>query len=429
MLRKLFDRWRTKTREYGEYPVLRGTFQQLDRFLYSSPERTHSAPHIRDSNSVQRLMNNFVVASIPCWLIGMWNLGEQTSFAMNAIGMQSLEGWRGTLADMLSIAYDPTSVGTCFLIGLLYFLPTLLVALLTGAFWEALFAQWRKRPVDEGLLSIAWLFALILPATVPLLQVAFGMTFAIVFGKAIFGGAGRYLVSPPLLGLAFLVFSYSAIIYAPGAWIPVPGYDEPTTIELAVEEGGLPALLSVGYSWELLFIGNQPGPVGITSALGCLLGAIYLIVTGTASWRIMAGSAIGMVGTVLFMNAVGPADNPMFAVPWTWHLVIGGWAFGTVFLATDPVAAATTHPGRWGFGILVGSLTVVVRITNPSYYQGVMFAILLASIFSPLFDYVVVELNIARRKARSHAQTPSPKNIAGTAGVAGSGPQPTADST
>lgn len=400
MLHNFFDKWRQKTREYGEYPVLRGAFQQLDRFLYSSPSRTTAAPHIRDANNVQRLMNNFVVASLPCWLIGTWNLGEQTSFAMNAIGMESLEGWRGQFVEFLGIAYDPASIGASFLIGSLYFLPILLVALVTGAFWEALFAQQRQRPVDEGLLSIAWLFALILPATVPLYQVALGMTFAIVVGKAIFGGAGRYLVSPPLLGLAFLVFSYSAIIYAPGAWIPVPGYDEPTTIELAVEEGGLPALLSVGYNWKLLFIGNQPGPVGTTSALGCILGAIYLIITGTASWRIMAGSFAGMVGAVLFMNAVGPAENPMFAVPWTWHLVIGGWAFGTVFLATDPVAAAVTRPGRWSFGILVGALTVVVRTTNPSYYQGVMFAILLATIFSPLFDYAVIERNVRRRTAR-----------------------------
>jgi Na+-transporting NADH:ubiquinone oxidoreductase subunit B len=400
MLRKLFDKWRPITREYGSHSILRGTFQQLDRFLYSSPTRTSSAPHIRDANNVQRLMNNFVVASIPCWLIGTWNLGEQTSFAMSAVGMTALDGWRGALINALGIAYDPASIGACLLIGLVYFLPILFTALLTGAFWEALFAQKRGRPVDEGLLSIAWLFALLLPATVPLYQVAIGMTFAIVAGKAIFGGTGRYLVSPALLGIAFLIFSYSTIIYAPGAWIPVPGYDEPTTIELAVEEGGLPALLSVGYNWPTLFIGNQPGPIGITSALGCLLGAAYLIITGTASWRIMAGSFIGMVATVLLLNAVGTADDPMFAVPWTWHLVIGGWAFGTVFLATDPVAAATTHPGRWGFGILVGVLTVVVRITNPSYYEGVVFAILLASIFSPLFDYVVTQNNVRRRQSR-----------------------------
>jgi len=402
MLRKLFDNWRQRTREYGDRAVLRGAFQQLDRFLYSSPSRTAGAPHVRDANNVQRLMNNFVMASIPCLLFGLWNLGEQTSFAMNAIGMESIEGWRGSLIASMGISYDPESIGACMFIGLLYFLPILLVALVTGALWEALFAQKRGRPVDEGLLSVAWLFALILPATVPLYQVALGMTFAMVVGKAIFGGTGRYLVSPVVLGIGFLIFSYSNIIYAPGAWIPVPGYDEPTTIELAVEEGGLPALLSVGYSWKMLFIGNQPGPIGITSILGCILGAIYLIFTGTASWRIMAGSFIGMLGTVLIMNSVGTLDDPMFAVPWHWHMVIGGWAFGTVFLATDPVAATTTHPGRWGFGILVGILTIVVRVTNPSYYEGVIFAILLASVFAPLFDYVVVERNKKRRLRRLH---------------------------
>lgn len=405
MLRKLFDRWRPKTAEYGEYAVLRGAFQQLDRFLYSSPARTTAAPHIRDANNVQRLMNNFVVASIPAWLIGVWNLGEQTTFAMQQVGMEALEGWRGTLVAILGVPYDPLSIGACMVIGLLYFVPTLLTALVTGALWEALFAQKRSRPVDEGLLSVAWLYSLILPATAPLYQVALGMSFAMVVGKAIFGGTGRYLVSPALLGVAFLVFSYPDLLFGEGAWIPVPGYDEPTTIELAIEEGGVPALLSVGYDWTLLFIGNQPGSVGITSAFGCLLGAIYLAITGTASWRIMAGSFVGLVGTVLFMNTVGPPDDPMFAVPWTWHLVIGGWAYGTVFLATDPVAAATTHPGRWGFGILVGVLTVIVRITNPSYYQGVIFAILLASIFSPLFDYIVVERNIKRREERLQTRT------------------------
>lgn len=403
MLRKLFDQWRHKTREYGEYSILRGAFQQLDRFLYSAPTKTSVAPHIRDANNVQRLMNNFVVATLPCWLIGLWNLGEQTSFAMNAIQLEALAGWRGSVIANLGLVYDPESIATSVIIGLLYFLPILLVALVTGAIWEAVFAQKRGRPVDEGLLSIAWLFALIVPPTVPLYQVAFGMSFAMVFGKAIFGGTGRYLVSPALLGVAFLVFSYSALVYAPGAWIPVPGYEEPTTIELAVLEGGVPALQSVGYEWRLLFIGNQPGAIGLTSPLGCLLGAIYLVVTGTASWRIMAGSALGLIITVLIMNATGPADNPMFAVPWTWHLVLGGWAFGTVFIATDPVAAATTHAGRWGFGLLVGALTVIVRITNPSYHDGVLFAILLACMFSPLFDYIVVQRNIKRRQARQQA--------------------------
>jgi len=288
--------------------------------------------------------------------------------------------------------------------GLLYFIPIFVVALLTGALFEALFAKLRQRPLDDGLLSIVWLYSLILPPTTPALQVALGMAFGLVVGKAIFGGTGRYLVNPSILGLAFLVFSYSALVFGQGAWIPVAGYDEPTTIELAVEEGGVAALQSVGYQWWHLFIGNQPGPVGVTSILGCLLGAIYLIFVGSASGRIMLGSLIGLIGTVWLLNAFGPADDPMYAVPWTWHVVIGGWAFGTVFLATDPVAAATTNPGRWGFGIIVGVLTIIVRVTNPSYNEGVIFAILLATIFSPLIDYVVVERNIKRRRLRIGAE-------------------------
>jgi Na+-transporting NADH:ubiquinone oxidoreductase subunit B len=399
-VRKGLDKLRPAFGEYGKFVAFRGVFQLLERFLYSSPATTTSAPHVRDTNSVQQLLNNFVIASLPCWLIGLWNLGEQTNLAMQIVGMSAAPGWRGSILTLLGVSYDPSNMVACFIHGLLYFIPIFLVALLVGAFWEGLFAHFRQRPADDGLLAIAWLFVLVLPATVPLIQVALGMTFAIVVGKGIFGGMGRYLVSPPLLGLAFLVFSYSNLLYAEGAWIPVPGYDEPTTIELAVEEGGVPALLSVGYAWRQLFIGNQPGPLGVSSALGCLLGAIYLLWVGAASWRIMLGSFLGMIGTVLLLNNLGPADEPWFAVPWAWHMVIGGWAFGTVFLATDPVAAAVTNPGRWGFGIMVGALTIIVRVTNPSYYEGALFAILLASIFSPLFDYVVIERNIKRRRQR-----------------------------
>jgi len=404
-MRELIDRLRNKLYRDSDNSIGLSTLQLLDGFLYSSNATTDGAPHVRDSMNVQRLLNTFVVASIPCWFVGIWNIGEQTNLAMQVMGIVAAPGWRGGLLELLNVGYDPTSIGACLLHGFLYFLPIFVVALLTGAFWEVLFAQQRKRPVDDGLLAIAWLYTLILPATAPLLQVALGMTFGLVVGKAIFGGSGRYLVSPVILGLGFLVFSYTSLVFAPGAWIPVPGYDEPTTIELFVDEGGVPALLSVNYTWLQLFLGNQPGPIGVTSIFGCLIGAVYLIYTGVASWRIMLGSFIGMVASVLLFNALGPANNPVFAVPWTWHMVTGGWAFGTVFLATDPVAAANTNPGRWGFGILVGVLTIVVRVTNPSYYEGVIFAILLASIFSPLFDYVVVERNIKRRKRRLEGQS------------------------
>ncbi len=404
-MRRVFDRLRPKFEEKGKHAAYRGLFQLLDRFLYSSPNGTIGAPHIRDANNVQRLMNNFVIASIPCWLIGLWNLGEQTNFAMAQIGMTEAPGWRGAVMATLGIGFDPQNVAACFFHGFLYFLPIFVVALLTGAFWESVFAQQRRRPVDEGLLAIAWLFALVMPATVPMYAVVLGMSFAIVIGKGIYGGMGRYIVSPIVLGFAFLMFSFPDLFFSEGTWIPVPGYDEPTTVELAIEEGGVPALQAVDYQWWQLFVGSQSGPIGITSILGCLLGAVYLIISGTASWRIMLGSLIGMIAATLLLNTLGPEDNPMFHIPWYWHLVIGGWAFATVFVATDPVAAATTNPGRWGFGILVGSLTIIVRVTNPSLFQGAVFAILLASIFSPLFDYFVVERNIKRRAQRAGATT------------------------
>ncbi len=371
-----------------------------DRFLWSRYRPTLTAPHVRDRNNTQRLLNNFVIASIPCALIGCWNLGDQIHVTLELLGRSELEGWRAQLMHALGLDFDPSSIGAGLMHGLLYFVPILLTALLAGALCEVLFAVGRNKPVDEGLLSNAWLFSLILPPSIALPQVALGMIFAMVVAKGIFGGTGRYIVSPPVLGLSFLTFSYSSVLFGADTWVPVPGFEDLTTIEIAVLEGGVRGLELVDYSWLQLFIGNQPGPIGVTSALACLLGAAWLIYTGSGSWRIMAGSAIGMVLSVSFLQAIGPADDPLFDTPWYWHAVIGGWAFGTVFLATDPMAAATTRAGRWVFGVMVGLLTILVRLTNPAYFEGVVFAILLASIFAPLCDYFVVERNIKRRQAR-----------------------------
>lgn len=361
---------------------------------------TVSAPHVRDASSIDRLLNRFIVATLPCWLIGMWSVGHQIAVGMQIAGIESLPGWRADLINGAGLPLDPSNVVSCWLHGFLYFLPIFISALIVGIFWEVVFAAGRKRPLDEGVLCFAWLFALIMPPTASLFHIVYGMTAAMVLGKAIFGGTGRYLVSPPILGICVLFLSYSDVLHGAEVWIPLAGYQEPTTLALAMLEGGVPALTAVDYSWLQLFIGNQPGPFGVTSALGCLLGAAYLILTGAGSWRIMAGSTIGMAGTVALIGLLAPPDNPILSIPWFWHAVLGGWAFGTVFLATDPTAAATTRTGRWIFGILVGVVTIVVRLTNPSYFEGVVFAILLASIFAPLCDHFVIERNIARRRAR-----------------------------
>ncbi|MGI9263372.1 MAG: RnfABCDGE type electron transport complex subunit D [Gammaproteobacteria bacterium] len=401
-----FMAWLRARTAPGEGPTIGNSIVELfDRFLYGGDARTIGAPHVRDSISTHKLLNTFVIASLPCWLLGMWNVGEQINLAMEIMGQEAALGWRGDFIALLGVGYDPDSLGANLFHGFLYFMPDFAIALATGAFLEALFAKYRQKPVGEGLLAIAWFYTLMLPATASPALVMIGMAFGLVVGKLLFGGAGRYVVNPAVLGIAFLVFSYSAILFGYGAWIPVPGYDEPTTVELALDEGGVPALLSVNYTWKLLFLGNQPGPMGVPSILGCIIGAAYLLYRGVASWRIMLGSFIGMVGTALLFNAFGPADDPNFAVPWYWHMVIGGWAFGTVFMATDPVAAASTNPGRWVFGLFVGALTIIVRVTNPSYYDGTLFAILLASVFAPLFDYVVVQRNIKRRLNRQ-AESP-----------------------
>ena len=369
------------------------------RFLWSSNAVTRSAPHLRAANNVQRMWSYFVIASLPAWLIGLWSLGHQTNMAIIDFQIEEVSGWRGWFLTQSGIGFDPASIGACITHGLLYFLPVIAVALAVGAFWETLFATVRKKPLDEGLLAIAWLFALMLPATVPMVQVALGMSFGIVFGKLIYGGSGRYLLSPALLGVAFLVFSYPILLYSEGAWVPLANYDQPTVLELLTDEGGLGVVAAVDYSYWQLFLGDKPGAVGVVSTLGALIGGLFLVLTGVVSWRLILGSAIGFIGVSLISNAVAP-DHTLFSVPWYWHMVMGGFVFGTVFIATDPVAGPMTNPGRWGFGILVGSLTMIIRLFNPSYYEGVMFAILLASIFSPLIDFVVIELNIRRRKLR-----------------------------
>ncbi len=371
----------------------------VHRFIWSSNTVTRSAPHIRDANNVQRLWNYFVFASLPAWLIGLWSLGHQTNLAIADFQLEEVPGWRAWLLSQSGIGFDAFSVMGCFVHGFLYFLPIFLVALLIGALWEAVFATVRKKRLDEGLLAIAWFFALLMPATVPMYQVVLGMTFGIVVGKLIYGGSGRYLVNPALLGVAFLVFSYPALLYSEGAWVPVAGYDQPTVLELVTDEGGLKVIAAVDYSYWQLFFGDRPGAIGAVSPFGALLGALFLVWTGVASRRVMLGALVGLVGMALLANAVAPG-NDLFAVPWYWQFVLGAFVFGAVFIATDPVAGPMTTAGRWGFGLLVGVLTMLIRLVNPSHYEGVMFAILLASMFSPLIDFAVTEMNIRRRRLR-----------------------------
>ncbi len=370
---------------------------QLQNLLRVPAPPTLKAPHIRSDASVQAYWNAFVIASLPAWLAGLWSVGHQANLAIAQLRLRELPGWRATILQHAGIGFEANNAFACFMHGLLWFLPVFVTALLTGAVCQAVFARFRQRPVDAGLLYIAWFFALLMPATVPLFQVVLGMSFGIIMGKLVFGGSGRYLFNPALLGAAFLVFSYPGMVFGEGAWVPVPGYDQPTVLELVIDEGGFGVLAALDYRWLQLFLGNQPGSFGTTSVLAILLGAIWLVSIGVASWRVILGSFAGLTCTVLLFKFLG-LENPLFAIPWYWHVVLGGFAFATVFIATDPVAGSLTHVGRWGYGVLVGFLTVIIRLANPSYYEGVMFAILLASTFAPLIDYAVVARHVRSRK-------------------------------
>jgi len=300
------------------------------------------------------------------------------------------------------VAFDPGSIWACMVHGALYFFPVLIVTFAAGGFWEVLFSSIRKHEVAEGFFVTGFLFPLILPATIPLWQVAMGISFGVVLGKEIFGGTGMNFLNPALLARAFLFFAYPIEISGDAVWIAAKtgadGVSGATWLAMAAEQGQ--AAVAQGVSWQDAFLGFIPGSMGETSALACLIGAAILLITRVGSWRVMTGVVIGTVAMAMTLNAVGSETNPFFATPFWWHFVLGGWAFGTVFMATDPVSAAQTDKGRWIYGILIGVLAVLVRVVNPAYPEGMMLAILLMNVMAPLIDHYVVAANVKRRMRR-----------------------------
>ncbi len=361
---------------------------------------TRAAPHVRDGMSVTRAMNCVVVALIPCILMALFNTGHQANLNMEQIGVGSAPGWRGGVLDALGIGYDPSDIWAAMWHGALHYLPVLAVALIVGALWEQLFSKLRKRERAPGLLVIALLFSLSLPPTVPLWQVALGMSFGIVVAKEVFGGLGKNFLNPALAGLAFLYATYPKQMVGETAWTVVEGFTGATTMRIAVG-GGIEAVNWAGTNWMQAFLGAVPGAFGATSTLACLLGAAVLIATRVASLRVMAGALFGMIAASFLFNQFVGTDLPFGDMSWHWHLVLGSFAFGVVFLATDPVTAAATDTGRWIYGILIGGLVIVIRVANVTHPDGVMFAILFGNIVAPLIDYLVMRANIGRRTRRS----------------------------
>jgi Na+-transporting NADH:ubiquinone oxidoreductase subunit B len=376
------------------YPL----YEAFDSFLFGSNQTTKLAPHVRDSIDLKRIMTTVLIALLPCTLMALWNTGYQANAALAAMGISSPDGWRGGI--MALVGCDPASLTSNFLHGSLYFLPIYIVTMLVGSFWEMIFNLIRGHEFSEAFLVTGLLFTLTLPPTIPLWQVAIGVSFGLIFAKEVFGGVGRNFMNPALASRAFIYFAYPAQITGDAVWTAVDGVTGATA--LAKFGSALPGKVmeSLDVTWFQTFIGTIPGSMGETSTLACLFGAFVLLITGIAPWRVMASTLLGAVACGSYFYFTGSDINPLYAIPPHWHLVLGGFAFGLVFMATDPVSAAHTHTGQWFYGILIGVLAIMIRVANPAYPEGVMLAILLGNVFAPLFDYFVIQANIKRRMLR-----------------------------
>lgn len=404
-------------RKGGKHENWAALFEAIDTFFYSPKKVTHAAAHVRDSIDLKRIMIIVWAATFPAMFLGMWNTGSQalTLFANvpGATPDQLTDAWRVWVISLIA-GFDAGNWWHCLVYGATYFVPVYVVTFIVGGFWEVLFAQKRGHEVNEGFFVTSVLFALTCPPTIPLWQVALGITFGVVIAKEVFGGTGKNFVNPALSGRAFLFFAYPAQLSGDTVWTAanpalwsqaVDGFSGATALGQA-KAMGLEAMQRIGdgglqaITWWDAFIGNIPGSMGEVSTLGIAIGAVILLATRVASWRIMAGVSMGMMITSLLFNLIGSDTNPMFSTPWYWHLVLGGFAFGMVFMATDPVSAAMTHTGRWVFGIVCGVMVVLIRVVNPAYPEGMMLAILFANLTAPLIDYFVIQANITRRALR-----------------------------
>ena len=380
------------------YPL----YEATETIVLTPGTVTRGASHVRDALDLKRMMITVVVALIPAILFGIYNVGLQAHLAIEA-GAEPLDSWQTQLFQLIGLQLRSDSILACFTHGLLYYLPVMIVTGFVGGHLEALFAVIRKHEINEGFLVTWMLFPLILPPTIPLWQVALGIAFGVIIAKEIFGGTGMNILNVALASRAFLFFAYPGQISGDQVWIAadtrVDGVSGATWLANAAT-GGLAALESGAVTWWDAFLGFIPGSMGETSALAALLGAAVLIVTRVGSWRIMAGVTLGTIATTLLLNVIGSETNPFFDVPFWWHMALGGWMFGMVFMATDPVSASHSETGKYVYGFMIGLLVVLIRVVNPAYPEGMMLAILFMNLFAAFIDYWVVQANIKRRAAR-----------------------------
>jgi len=402
-LRNIFDQQAKIFEKGGKLEKLYPVYEAHDTLLFTPGEVTHGSTHVRDGLDLKRMMITVVVALLPCVLMAFYNTGYQANHAIAVEGAEPLDNWRTMVMGLLGIAFDPTNIVSNLVHGLIYFLPVFITAFAVGGTIEMGFAVVRGHEVNEGFLVTGFLFPLVLPATIPLWQVALGIAFGVIIGKEVFGGTGMNVLNVALTARAFLFFAYPAQISGDQPWIAIDSTVGPTILASAAA-GGLDwstAEMAVGGAeWFNAFVGWIPGSMGETSALACLIGAAILIVSQIGSWRTMAGVLVGTLVMGGFLNSVGSETNAMFQMPVFWHLVVGGWAFGTVFMATDPVTSSFTEAGKLIYGFGIGVMVILVRVINPAYPEGMMLAILFMNMFAPFIDHFFVQANIKRRALR-----------------------------
>lgn len=390
----------------GRYERFFTFYEMFDTMLYSPPSVTHGETHVRDAVDLKRIMMTVWFCAWPAMLFGIWNVGLQANTLIAAgSGAEAIPGWRTGLVAALT-GFDPDSLSANFLHGLVYYLPIVAVTYLGGFLWEGLFAWKRGHEINEGFFVTGILFSLTLPPTIPLWLVFLGITFGVVIGKEVFGGTGKNFLNPALVGRVFLFFAYPAYMTGDTVWTAVDNYTGATALATAkgadLAVGSVAALQQAGFQWKDTFFGTIPGSIGETSTFVIAIGGVALLFFKVASWRIMAAVVIGMIASTLLFNMIGSDTNPMFALPWYWHLTMGGFAFGVVYMATDPVSAAMTDTGKWVYGILIGFMVAMIRVVNPAYPEGMMLAILFGNLSAPIIDYCVLQANIRRRLAREH---------------------------
>ena len=389
-IEKALDGIRPQFEKGGRLEKLYPLYEAADTFLFTPAEVTSKGPHVRDALDMKRLMSIVVLAILPCLLFGIYNTGFQSLTA------------RGLSTDYLS----------CIWIGLKAVLPIIIVSYAVGGFWEVIFAVTRRHEINEGFLVTGLLFPLTLPPTIPLWMVAAGVTFGVVIGKEIFGGTGMNVLNPALTARAFVFFAYPAHISGDRVWTLldlskdrlIDGYSGATPLLVAANATGPGAFSSVenaGFMFRDLVIGTVPGSIGATSVIACLIGAAILILTGIGSWRIMLACVFGAVGMSWMMaGAAGPESAGIMSLPAAWHMAAGGFLFGTVYMATDPVSATATRGGEWIYGFGIGALCILIRAVNPAYPEGMMLAILFMNVFAPLIDYVIIQGHFRSRAQR-----------------------------